>query len=347
MSYVRWIAGGAALGYAARSGRGRRTSIPILHADHDLTKAHKKLVRQELAGWDGSFTIREINLPASLASLPSGLYGPKVGDAPIKEREVVYEVRGDREGPSRLIDAPLRPSRNMVIIAGPGSQGPVVYTAYGGQLAPREPWDPSLTARERAQSKKFWAKHALSSHQGRANGRGLGARGRTRGYRSAQHEAQIALMRFLSEVSRRLGVGKHVYVVGGAVRNFVIDRPIKDIDVVIDSIALKGRNSDWYAHQLAQAIPVPTHLTTNQYGVAILTVKGDWHLGPYNLKGEVIEIANARNPMGELVERGTSPTQWPLPPFKRTWFVESSPSTPFSGACTTWPEAPRKQRSSI
>ena len=162
--YIKETTGAANRGRAAQ---GRRQPFPILHADHNLTKAHKKLVQQELAGWDGSFTIREVDLPSSLSSLPSALYGPKAGDAPIKESEVVYETRGDRKGPSRLIDAPLRPSRSMVIIAGPGGKGSVVYTAYGGQVAPREPWDSSMNARERTESKKFWAKHALSSHQGR------------------------------------------------------------------------------------------------------------------------------------------------------------------------------------
>ena len=51
-----------------------------------------------------------------------------------------------------------------------------------------------------------------------------------------KHQAQIALMKFLSKVARKERVGDHVYVVGGAVRNFIIDRPIKDIDVVIDAV---------------------------------------------------------------------------------------------------------------
>jgi tRNA nucleotidyltransferase/poly(A) polymerase len=35
-------------------------------------------------------------------------------------------------------------------------------------------------------------------------------------------------------------------------------------------------------------------VTTNQYGVAILTIKGDWLLDDENLRGEIIEIADAR-----------------------------------------------------
>jgi len=100
-------------------------------------------------------------------------------------------------------------------------------------------------------------------------------------------------MKFLSGLANRLRVGKHVYVVGGAVRNFVIEQPIKDIDVMIDALGA-GHDSEWFAKQVAKAIPTKTSLTTNQYGVAILTVAGDWELDEELMKGEVIEIANAR-----------------------------------------------------
>ena len=45
---------------------------------------------------------------------------------------------------------------------------------------------------------------------------------------------------------------------------------------------------------VAVAIPVETSLVTNQYGVAILTVKGSWDLDGEDMGGEIIEIANAR-----------------------------------------------------
>lgn len=111
---------------------------------------------------------------------------------------------------------------------------------------------------------------------------------------TASHRKSIALMRFLSSVANRLGVGKHVYVVGGAVRNFVIDEPIKDLDVVIDTIALNGKDSAWFAAEVADSIPVATSLVTNNYGVSILTVKEDWEIDGQSMRGEVIEIANAR-----------------------------------------------------
>lgn len=107
-------------------------------------------------------------------------------------------------------------------------------------------------------------------------------------------KASLALMKFLSDLSRRLGVGQHVYVVGGAVRNFLIRRPIKDIDVVIDSVALEGKDSEWFAKEVMKAIPARVNYETNKYGVALLHVVSDWILAGENLKGEEIEIANAR-----------------------------------------------------
>ena len=109
------------------------------------------------------------------------------------------------------------------------------------------------------------------------------------------HDRSIELMKFLSGVAKRLGVGDHVYVVGGAVRNFIIEEPIKDIDVVIDSIALGGKkNSEWFAKEVIRHIPTHANLTMNPYHVAIITIGGSWVLGGEEMQGEVIEIANSR-----------------------------------------------------
>ena len=110
---------------------------------------------------------------------------------------------------------------------------------------------------------------------------------------SLKHQTSIELMKFLANAVNKLGAGRHVYVVGGAVRNFIISEPIKDIDIVVDSIGA-GKDSAWLAKKLQKAIPTRTNLVTNQYGVAIITIKDDWFIGDSNLKGETIEIANAR-----------------------------------------------------
>jgi poly(A) polymerase len=129
---------------------------------------------------------------------------------------------------------------------------------------------------------------------------------------SDRHAAQIALMRFLSSVAARAGVADHVYVVGGAVRDFVMGRPIKDVDVVVDAVALgRGRDSAWFADRVVRSIPTAASYVTNQYGVAIITVKGSWVLDGHDLEGEVIEIANARKESygaGDDAGKGYKPT---------------------------------------
>lgn len=102
-----------------------------------------------------------------------------------------------------------------------------------------------------------------------------------------------ALVRFLSKATKSLGVAEHVYIVGGAVRNWLMGIPPKDVDIVVDTIRAK-KDSEWLAKALQRAIPVATNLTTNQYDVAILTVKGEWGLDGHDMKGETIEIATAR-----------------------------------------------------
>ena len=103
-----------------------------------------------------------------------------------------------------------------------------------------------------------------------------------------------ALMKFLSSVANHHGVGRDIFVVGGAVRNHLMALPPKDIDVVVDSLALKGKDSEWFAKEVQKEIPVRSNLTTNNYGVAILSVAESWGLEGHEMKGETIEIANAR-----------------------------------------------------
>jgi tRNA nucleotidyltransferase/poly(A) polymerase len=112
------------------------------------------------------------------------------------------------------------------------------------------------------------------------------------------HARSIAMMKWLSQATKKLRVDRDTYVVGGAVRNFVIDRPIKDIDVVIDSVR-SGHDGQWLAEKLADMIQKETGkkpgLITDQYLVThIGPIKSDWIVDGENVKGEKIEIATAR-----------------------------------------------------
>ena len=113
-----------------------------------------------------TFFIKTLRLPRELAPLPCNLHGPATGEPAVSEAEVFYARRGNRKGESRMCRRPTILSRQVTVVAGPFEGQPcVLYTAYGGPEAPREPWDESLQGSPSAQraSVAFWKKHALGT----------------------------------------------------------------------------------------------------------------------------------------------------------------------------------------
>jgi hypothetical protein len=136
---------------------------PNSHLDHGITEAQIHHIFERFAARD-SFFIETITLPHELGTVPCGLYGPIMGDAPIGEAEVSYGRRGDRAWDSRLIQLPARQRREVTVIAGPHEEkcdpahhwpkqcilcegtgaikhACILFTAFGGPLAPQEPGD--------------------------------------------------------------------------------------------------------------------------------------------------------------------------------------------------------------
>lgn len=111
------------------------------------------------------------------------------------------------------------------------------------------------------------------------------------------HAASIALMKWLSKQTQSMGIAQHVYIVGGAVRNFVLDQPIKDIDMVVDSLSMKGnRDAEWVAQRLARRMPGSARpdIHTSNLMVSTIKIKGNWLLDGNQMEGKDIDIANAR-----------------------------------------------------
>jgi len=165
------------------------------HVDHGLTEGQLHYLLDRFAE-RASFFIETISLPSDLGTAPCGLYGPMMGDAAIGEDEVTYARRGTRAWDSRLIDLPLRQQHDVTVIAGPHEEecstcqgsgrvpgtGPgfgaslpcpaghcaggkvkhacILYTAFGGPLAPQEPGDPGC--KDPVASATFWREHALA-----------------------------------------------------------------------------------------------------------------------------------------------------------------------------------------
>lgn len=145
--------------------------VGVSHVDHGLTAKQVEYIEKLFAGRD-AFFLETIELPKEVGTVPCGLYGPVMGDDPIGENEVKYIVRGNRRCTSRVkadnvISAGMRETNKLTVIAGPaehnGEKLPcVLYTAYGGPAAPREPGDTTIPTWEGVQeARKFWAEHCL------------------------------------------------------------------------------------------------------------------------------------------------------------------------------------------
>jgi hypothetical protein len=104
-------------------------------------------------------------LPDWAPALENALYGPSCGDEPVPESEVFYAARPPRTWNSRLVDRPKRLTRIITVVGGPSKPGAtdcVLYTVYGGAVAPREMTDPNITRADLDEAAKFWAQHALA-----------------------------------------------------------------------------------------------------------------------------------------------------------------------------------------
>jgi hypothetical protein len=144
------------------------------HLDHGLQTSHVRFLLEKLGDRD-AFFLTTLELPGDLPGLSCALRGPAVGLPPVPDALVELRCRPGRSYPSRMLRKDLgqdsgthplwRPvlTRQMTVIAGPGLGLPcVLYTAFGGPAAPREPADPSLPEAERAASVAFWSEHALA-----------------------------------------------------------------------------------------------------------------------------------------------------------------------------------------
>lgn len=138
--------------------------LPASHVDHGVPVGTLQYALEYFANRD-KFFAEVIHLPDGFPGVPSGLYGPLAGDDPVEERDVRYIVRLGRRCSSRMVARVDRLVRTLVVIAGPvqGVDGLVLYTCYGGQIAPREPGDTSInTWEEVLASREFWSQHALA-----------------------------------------------------------------------------------------------------------------------------------------------------------------------------------------
>ena len=139
----------------------------VYHADHGITPEQMEWIKSQIVAANPStFFIQEIQIPAELGTVRNAMYGPAAGDPPVPESAVSYRPRGDRPWSDRVVKWPTRPVNYVQAIGTPDRDDPnkiVLFTVYGGPLAPQNPDDPGC--RDVPAAKKFWSQHALSLEQ--------------------------------------------------------------------------------------------------------------------------------------------------------------------------------------
>lgn len=139
----------------------------VYHADHGINSKQMDFIKSEIANSSpAGFFVKTIKIPGKLGKVRNALYGPASGDPPVSESVVSYRPRGDRPWSDRVVSWPTRPVDYVQAIGMPDQNDPkkiVLFTVYGGPLAPQHPDDPGN--RDVDASKKFWSEHALSLEQ--------------------------------------------------------------------------------------------------------------------------------------------------------------------------------------
>ena len=141
-------------------------TVTTLHADHGLTPEQRSFIEAAAAAAapaSGLFFLA-LELPPALGTVPCGIHGPSMGDAPVPAAEVTWERRSPDRGLSRMCGRAPRPVRTVQVIgAWQGSEALTIYTAYGGpSVSPREITDKNLPPEAAEEALQFWAAHALS-----------------------------------------------------------------------------------------------------------------------------------------------------------------------------------------
>lgn len=109
-----------------------------------------------------------------------------------------------------------------------------------------------------------------------------------------------ALIQLLSKVAHDVGMQNHSYIVGGAVRDWHLSRPLKDVDVVVEPF--EGRKAIDLAEALAKTLG-GLSVKADQYGVVhVGPVKLDIFFDGINLRGQKVEIVTSRK---ERYNRGS------------------------------------------
>ncbi len=125
---------------------------------------------------------------------------------------------------------------------------------------------------------------------------------------ASEEDQAEAIIDFLSNHPslKSLGMNDHIHIVGGAVRDTILGKKPKDIDIVVDEVSLNSKNKTAlvFAKAIADIIPglnSNTIVMDNYFVIHIGPFPQDFFWKGINLKGAKLEIVAARK---ESYEKG-------------------------------------------
>ncbi len=135
------------------------TVIEHLSAHPDVTMFLDEAIKRVSLPTDGSILSVKVEMGRIVGR--SGC-APTISITP--NDSALFALRLARRKASRVVLDRFGPEVSYIaVIAGP-TENPKeykLYTAFIGEPAPKEPWDPTLTDVERPESIQFWSTHAL------------------------------------------------------------------------------------------------------------------------------------------------------------------------------------------
>lgn len=101
---------------------------------------------------------------AGLGVVPCSLHGPMMGDAAICDTETEFIYLKEISFGIRCVDRPARMTSKVTVVGDYDHSEKTVVLLYalGGPLPPRHPDDPDMTLNQLDISKAFWAEHAMT-----------------------------------------------------------------------------------------------------------------------------------------------------------------------------------------
>lgn len=131
-------------------------TLEHMKAHSDVSMEHIKEAIEQNETYQGPFEIRMISLGYIVGE-------DRCIEVQENDPEVQHLYRKGRAGTTPITFSKYARLTSLITIGICLDQDlkDTLFTAFYGQLAPREPWDPSLPEQERAESEEFWKNHAI------------------------------------------------------------------------------------------------------------------------------------------------------------------------------------------